>query len=256
MQKLMLLLLTVFPLSILAAEPVAVWAYQPSPPFASGQNPGLSEALVQLLNEHPTIQDRYDFQLTQLPRKRLDARLEDKEPGILLWATPEFFPERLTAGASWTRPLLCDIQDFVSHNDKPVDYDGPKSLHGLRLGGVVGHLYRALEGDIDKGLIQREDVHNDLQNLNKLLNQRIDVALMPRSSRLFFSLTEVPDAPLHVSPRPLYVFDRHVLMTASLPAETTQFVHQLIADLPHSARWQTLLRRYGLQEMSAPCPNY
>jgi len=87
MQKLMLLLLTVFPLSILAAEPVAVWAYQPSPPFASGQNPGLSEALVQLLNEHPTNQDRYDFQLTQLPRKRLDARLEDKEPGILLWAT-------------------------------------------------------------------------------------------------------------------------------------------------------------------------
>ncbi len=211
---------------------------------------------MQLLNEHPTNQDRYHFQLTQLPRKRLDARLEDKEPGILLWATPDFFPEHLTAGTSWTRPLLCDIQDFVSHKDKPVDYHGPKSLHGLRLGGVLGHLYRALEGDIDKGLIQREDVHNDLQNLNKLLNQRIDVALMPRSSRLFFSLTEVPDAPLHVSPRPLYVFDRHVLMTASLPAETTQFVHQLIADLPHSARWQTLLRRYGLQEMSAPCPNY
>jgi polar amino acid transport system substrate-binding protein len=45
-------------------------------------------------------------------------------------------------------------------------------------------------------------------------------------------------------------------MTASLPAETTQFVQQLIADLPHSARWQTLLRRYGLQQMNAPCSTY
>jgi len=74
MQKLMLLLLTVFPLSILAAEPVAVWAYQPSPPFASGQNPGLSEALVQLLNEHPTNQDRYDFQLTAAQTSRCTSR--------------------------------------------------------------------------------------------------------------------------------------------------------------------------------------
>ena len=85
---------------------------------------------------------------------------------------------------------------------------------------------------------------------------RIDVALIPRSSRLFYSLTEVPEAQLHVSPSPLYVFDRHVLMTASLPAATTQYIQQLVADLPHSARWQTLLRRYGLQQMNAPCPNF
>ncbi|MDC6641626.1 hypothetical protein OEZ79_26020, partial [Leclercia adecarboxylata] len=73
------------------------------------------------------------------------------------------------------------------------------------------------------------------------------------SSRLFYSLTEIPEGQLHVSPSPLYVFDRHVLMTASLNADATQFVQQLIADLPHSARWQTLLRRYGLQPMNAPC---
>lgn len=253
MQKLLLLLLTVFPLHILAAEPVAVWAYQPSPPFASGHSHGLSEALVQLLNEHPTNQGRYDFRLTQLPRKRVDAQLAANEPGILLWATPEFFSERLTARASWTRPLLCDIQDFVSRSDAPVNYDGPRSLHGLRLGGVLGHRYRALENDIEKGLIHREDVHSDLQNLNKLLSGRLDVALIPRSSRLFYNLTEIPDGQLHVSPSPLYAFDRHVLMTASLNANTTQFVQQLIADLPHSARWQTLLRRYGLQPMNAPC---
>ena len=45
-------------------------------------------------------------------------------------------------------------------------------------------------------------------------------------------------------------------MTASLPAETTQFMQQMIADLPHSARWLKLLRRYGLHEMSAPCTRY
>lgn len=256
MPKLLLLLLTLFPLHVLAAKPVAVWAYQPSPPFASQHSQGLSEALVQLLNEHPTNQGLYDFKLTQLPRKRLDAKLAANEPGVLLWATPEFFPERLTARASWTRPLLCDIQDFVSRSDAPVDYEGPRSLYGLRLGGVLGHLYRTLQDDIDKGLIRREDVHSDMQNLDKLLSGRIDVALIPRSSRLFYSLTEVPEAQLHVSPSPLYVFDRHLLMTGSLPADTAQFIQQLIADLPHSARWQTLLRRYGLQQMSAPCSNF
>lgn len=92
MQKLLLLLLILLSLHTQAAEPVTVWAYQPSPPFASGQSPGLSETLVQLLNEHPTNQGRYEFRLTQLPRKRLDARLAANEPGILLWATPGSFP--------------------------------------------------------------------------------------------------------------------------------------------------------------------
>lgn len=256
MRTLLLWLLICFSAPALAAEPVAVWAYQPSPPFASGQGRGLSEALVELLNEHPSNQDRSEFRLSQLPRKRLDARLAANEPGILLWATPEFFPEHLTTGASWTPPLLCDIQDFVSRRDAPVDYDGPRSLHGKRLGGILGHRYRELQPDIDKGLIRREDVHSDLQNLNKLLSGRIDVVLMPRSSRLFYSLTETSADQLYVSPKPLYVFDRHLLMTASLPAETTQFMQQMIADLPHSARWLKLLRRYGLHEMSAPCTRY
>lgn len=46
MQKLLLLLLILLSLHTQAAEPVTVWAYQPSPPFASGQSPGLSETLV------------------------------------------------------------------------------------------------------------------------------------------------------------------------------------------------------------------
>lgn len=92
MQKLLLLLLILLSLHTQAAEPVTVWAYQPSPPFASGQSPGLSETLVQLLNEHPTNQGRYEFRLTQLPRKRLDARLAANEPGILYGPHRSSFP--------------------------------------------------------------------------------------------------------------------------------------------------------------------
>ncbi|WP_313055728.1 PAAT family amino acid ABC transporter substrate-binding protein [Pseudomonas lopnurensis] len=256
MQKLLLLLLILSPLSLPAAERITVWAYQPSPPFASEQSQGLSETFVQLLNEHSTNQGRFDFELTQLPRKRLDARLAANEPGVLLWATPEFLPKRLATRSSWTPPLLCDTQDFVSSRATPFDYDGPRSLHGRSLGAILGHHYNGLEADIDKGLIHREDVHSDLQNLNKLLSGRIDVAVMPRSAWLFYGMTEVSQAQLYISPSPLYVFERHLLTTASLAPEATQFIQQLVADLPHSARWQTLLRRYGLHEMSAPCPKY
>lgn len=200
MQKLLLLLLILLSLHTQAAEPVTVWAYQPSPPFASGQSPGLSGnpgTAAQRAPDQPGSlripPDAAAAKATRCPARR-------QRTGHSLWATPEFFPERLTARASWTRPLLCDIQDFVSRRAAPVDYDGPRSLHGLRLGGILGHRYRTLQADIDKGLIRREDVHTDLQNLNKLLSGRIDVALIPRSSRLFYSLTEVPEAQLHVSP--------------------------------------------------------
>ena len=50
------------------------------------------------------------------------------------------------------------------------------------------------------------------------------------------------------------MFDRHVLMTASLPAATTQYIQQLVADLPHSVPL-AVAARYGLQQMNAPCPN-
>ena len=209
-----------------------------------------------MLNEHPSNHARYFFALSQLPRRRLDARLAENRPGVLLWATPTFFPPKLVARARWTSPLLCDTQDFVSPASHPFDYEGPASLYGQRLGGVLGHYYQTLQDDIDKGRIRREDVHSDLQNLHKLLSGRIDVALLPRSARYFYETTEIPPARLHVSDVPLYTFQRHILITSSLNPAATQFIQQLITDLPHSARWQGLLRRYGLQRMNAPCTTY
>lgn len=256
MPRLLFVLLLLCSLGAQAAERVEVWAYHASPPFATEQSPGLSETLVDLLNRHPSNNGRYFFALSQLPRRRLDARLADNRPGVLLWATREFFPEALVANAQWTPPLLCDTQDFVSLATRPFDYDGPDSLHGKSLGGVLGHYYRTLQNDIEKGLIRREDVYTDLQNLQKLLSGRIDVVLLPRSARFYYETTEVPTSRLHVSAMPLYTFDRHILTTASLNPAATQYVQQLIADLPHSARWQTLLRRYGLQRMNAPCSAY
>ncbi|MCW3149122.1 PAAT family amino acid ABC transporter substrate-binding protein [Stutzerimonas stutzeri] len=252
----LLLLLLLCSSTAQAAERVEVWTYHASPPFASEQSPGLSETLVELLNQHPSNNGRYFFALSQLPRKRLDARLAGNKPGVLLWATPEFFPSRLIASSHLTPPLLCDTQDFVSLATRPFDYDGPGSLHGYRLGGVLGHRYQALQADIERQLIHREDVHSDLQNLQKLLSNRIDVILLPRSARLFYETTEVAAERLHVSTVPLYSFERHILTTATLNPAATQFIQQLIADLPQSARWQTLLRRYGLQRMSAPCAVY
>ena len=167
-----------------------------------------------------------------------------------------FFPERLTARASWTRPLLCDIQDFVSRRTAPVDYDGPRSLHGLRLGGILGHRYRTLQADIDKGLIRRRRrAYGPAESEQAALR-----AHRCRPHPALVTPVLQPDRGAGSAAarftEPLYVFDRHVLMTASLPAATTQYIQQLVADLPHSARWQTLLRRYGLQQMNAPCPNF
>ena len=59
----LLALLIFCSLNAQATERIEVWTYHTSPPFANEQSTGLSEALVELLNEHPSNHARYFFAL-------------------------------------------------------------------------------------------------------------------------------------------------------------------------------------------------
>ncbi len=156
MQRLALLLMFVLlPLTCGAQQRVEVWTYHLSPPFKLDGNQGLSHDFVKLLNSDPGNRGRFRFELTPLPRERVDLELERKRPGVLLWATPGFFSAAQANSGRWSRPLMMDQQVFVSLPDAPFDYNGPGTLHGLVLGGVAGHRYRALSADIERGKITR-----------------------------------------------------------------------------------------------------
>ncbi|MBF6622380.1 MAG: PAAT family amino acid ABC transporter substrate-binding protein [Pseudomonas stutzeri] len=252
MQRLLrVLVLSLLPLACMAQQPVEVWTYHLSPPFKVDASRGLSQEFVDLLNHDPANAGRFRFELVELPRKRLDMRLANHSPGILLWATPQFFSAALTAKATWTQALLLDQQSFVSLPDTAFEYERPQSLKGLILGGVLGYRYEGLEKQIASGAIRRQDAQTDLQNLQKLLSGRIDTLLIAHSTLLYYHQSEKL-GDLYISEKPLYQFTRHLLITNNLGDAVTGFLDDFLTTLPGNPHWQIILSHYGLQSMVAP----
>ena len=108
MHRLVLLLFALLPLYCGAQQRVEVWSYHLSPPFMLDDQQGLSHAFVDMLNKDPGNHERFRFELVELPRKRVDERLAQRRPGVLLWATPSFFNPKQTANGKWSQPLLMD----------------------------------------------------------------------------------------------------------------------------------------------------
>lgn len=251
MQRLVVVLVLVLLPSICTAQQrIEVWNYHFSPPFILNDRQGLSHAIVDLLNRDPANHDRFRFELVELPRKRVDIRLARNRPGILLWATPSFFTAAQTANAKWSEPLLIDQQVFVSLPATPFEYEGPNSLHGLVLGGVLGHRYQGLEEDFAKGAITRQDVHSDLQNIQKLLSGRINTLLISHSSLLYYCKEHKLDD-LYISQTPLYQFARHVLISNALDGAVTDFLDEFLSALPKNPEWQILLFHYGVKPIAS-----
>jgi polar amino acid transport system substrate-binding protein len=249
MRTILLLMLGLLPLCGLAQKRVEVWSYHTSPPFTLEAGQGLSAAFVQLLNEEPANRRRFHFELLELPRKRVDIRLADNRPGVLLWVAPRFLDPTHSARARWTRPLLSDQQDVISHKQKPIDYYDSESLHGLAFGGLLGHLYAGLDGDVALGRVRREDVATNVQNLEKLSARRIDAVLVPHSTLLYYRKAGRFDE-LYVSPQALYAFRRHVLTTPSLDSAASDYVRRIVEKLPENPRWHALLDHYGLESLA------
>lgn len=247
-KDLVLLLLCLLPLASHAKREVTAWTYHLMPPFILDLEgrAGLSFDLIALLNQHAENRGRYHFQLDYLPRKRLDMHLGSNRTGLVLWVNPGFFDDPQAEAYHWTPALLHDQQDVLSRAERPFDYLGPASLHGRTLGSVLGHRYPAIQSDIDSGLIQREDVAIDRQNLDKLLSGRLDQILIPHSTLLFFIQQLQLNGQLHVSPTPLKRFERQLLVKDSGDGELSVFLDRVIAGLAQNPDWQVLLHQYGL----------
>lgn len=245
---LLLLLLCLLPLASHAKREVTAWTYHLIPPFILDldERAGLSFDLLELLNQHGENRGRYYFQLDYLPRKRLDIRLSENSTGLVLWVNPGFFDDLRGKAYHWTPALFHDQQDFLSRPDRPFNYRGPASLHGRTLGAVLGHRYPEIQADIDRGLIQREDVATGRQNLDKLLSEHIDLILIPHSTVLFCIRQMQLNGRLHVSPTPLKRFKRQLLVKGTGDRELNVFLDRVVARLPYNPDWQALLRKYEL----------
>lgn len=218
------------------------------PPFITVAGQGLSYDLAQALSTaladlSPSIP------LTLLPRRRLDLTLQQPAwQGVVPWVVPAWFGDESESRFLWSPPLLADTDLVLSLKSRPVEFNSPSSLRGLKLGGVAGHRYPDVEAMIDAGELTREDAINTEQNLRKLLRGRVDVIFLSASGLPWWQ-QQLPEmaASLHIAKQPRNSYLRRALISRALPKPMQDRLLTVLAGLREQRAWQTRLAHYGLQ---------
>ena len=246
----LLLTLVVLLLScpLLAKEKVTVWSYYEFPPFVTSLlgKTGLSFDFVEMLNLFED-NDQYEFELKIVPRKRLDNYLANGNAGVVLWVNPLFFNDANKTRYSWTNRVLEDEQSFVSRASDPFIFKNAKSLMqpGFTLGGIRGHMYAGIQDEIDSGLIKRNDVNQEKQNIGMLLTDRVNTFLIPYTAMRYYEKTMKLSGKIYYSPKPLNSYTRNILVNHN--AVVFKFLSETVDELPRNEYWKVLLHQYNLK---------
>lgn len=210
------------------------------PPFQTGPREGLTFSLAEYLTAESN--GTYSFIAEVLPRKRLDAHIADTTAlWVVPWAIPRFFGSDSLTKFGWTKPYMLDGNHVVTLRKSGIQYKGPESLAGLRLGGTLGHRYALLEPLIQEGRLSREDCYNLVCNLEKLKRGRVDVVWLPSGAVSYFR-DSMPDFDelLFVTPQPVETFERSFMVTKGSP-ELLTFMNGVARKLSTDPKWRAAL---------------
>jgi len=216
--------------SVIPPIEVIIYSHYDTPPFLTAPNTGLTYKLAKDLNY--IAEGRYHFSVLILPRKRLDKTLKHIDWfGIVPWVNPVWFKDSKQTKFAWSLPLMNDENLVISHHNKPIKFNGPNSLIGLELGGILGHRYVEIETLTRANKVTRFNVVSEVQNIEKLLRQRIDVMFISKSS-LNFYLSQHPKFQQHIfiADQVRGSFQRHILLPKKAHTLTT-FINQSINKL-------------------------
>lgn len=243
-------------LSGLAAAPALALAAEPptslpalnsyaQPPFTlpGDRDGGLAARLVARLNEETA--EHASFRVEQQPRRRLEMTLEAPGfAGLALFLAPEFLPPDLARSGAWSAPVMVDENLIVSA--RPLSVPSLEQLHGLRFGGISGHVYRLLDPIAEAGRLERADAPDHVANLRKLCLDRVDFVVISRSELAGTAPLAACERPWHFVPFPEpQVIVRRVLVRMPSP-RSTEAVLAAVARVACSERWRAALASYGL----------
>jgi methyl-accepting chemotaxis protein len=171
--------------SVIKDTTIKVYAYQNLPPFVTGHKEGLTYELVKYLNEK--LAGRYRFVIYRLPRSRLDKLLEKGTRGLVPWTMPAWHGDVDEARYDWTSGYFNDANTLISSKQTPFDYDGPQSMCGRTLGGLSGYVYMHLDDLAKAGELTRINASSVEENIKRVINKRIDTALVTESTARYMS---------------------------------------------------------------------
>ena len=211
-------------------ENITLYSHYEMPPFVTSENKGLTYTLANKLNNLASGKYRFDVKI--LPRKRLDSVIQTEGwRGIVPWVNPVWFQDDKKSRYSWSKVIMRDKNLVISHQLKPISYEGASSLRHLTLGGILGHRYAEIEPLLKSKDIIRKDVTSELQNIEKLLLNRIDVLFMPQIS-LNFYIKNHPKfkQEVYVSEKVRGEFDRFFLLPKNAN-DLTLFINRHLPEI-------------------------
>ncbi|WP_028453157.1 ABC transporter substrate-binding protein [Chitinilyticum aquatile] len=246
LRGLIFLLCWLFGVASAAPRTVMLYSHYDYPPFVIPDGEGLNQRLAERMSA--LSQGRYAFVLQMLPRKRLDQLLATPGwQGVVPWVNPQWFDDVRQQRFLWSAALLHDEDLLLSRPELALEWRGPESLQGLRLGGILGHRYVDVDALVGRGLILREDVPTLEANVRKLMAGRVDAIFVSRSG-YFWLAQRFPSLPRdsHLSAVPRSRYDRH-LFTSGSDAALNDFVLALPARLARDREWLAVLAQFQLQ---------
>jgi polar amino acid transport system substrate-binding protein len=231
--------------TVQAREQIPVWTYYTSSPFITGEGTGLSYEFIALLNRYS--KGKYHFELTPLPRTRINRHLEDGRPGLVLFVNWAWMGDKDKTKYLWSPALLSDRNEIVSRAfGKPpnrIEYSGPASLEGAVFGGELGRRYKGLEASFADGSIIRRNARREQQNLDMLVLGRIDVTSGSASTIRYQVNQKGLKDKLYFSPQPLFSYTRHFLIAPQL-APLSPFLSRFVTQLQQDPDWTRIKKRY------------
>lgn len=229
---------------------VPLVTYYDYAPFTLAEAPAdLTRELAHFLTKGSA--GRYRFVPQFLPKGRLDYLLQKPAwQGVVAWLHPRFVHDESGSHYVWSASLMQETDLVVSHVDAPVEFDGPASLKGKRLGTILNQRYSDMEEMIAAGQLQRDDAVTQEANLRRLLLKRVDVVFVSRSTLSWLrERVEGFDDKLHIARRPRNQFSRHLMATPNLPPDLLNYVRSSAGALNGNPHWREVMKQYHVEAL-------
>lgn len=225
-------------------QKIIVWNYYNSPPFITEKNKGFAQDFVNFLNAQKN--SKYEFILSNIPRKRLNIYLEAKRQGIVLFVNPVWMGKDASTKYLWTESFLSDQNEIISSKINKIHFKNTEELKNLTFVAIRGRKYKGFEKMFKNEEIKKIIVEKEQQSLLLLSLNRADLTSQPRTiAKPLIKELELEDK-LFISPTPLFKFTRHIMITRP-QYELHKYLSLLVKDLENKKQWKAILEKYNLQ---------
>ena len=227
--------------SFVSENTICLYNYQNQPPYVTAPGQGLTYDLVDYLNEKFRV--TYRFVLFNLPRSHLDQMISKGAKGLVPWTCAAWHGDPNETKFQWTPGYFNDSNSIISLAKTPFEYDGPKSMAGHVMGGILGFFYLFLDDMAKNNELKRVDVSNVMEIFKRLQSQRIDTALVPGSTARYLLTKNKMLNEFHFSRKNHQDFT-YQMLCQGLQDEQVKEIKRIASNMSNDPDWKNRVSHY------------